>query len=85
MDGGMTTTVCTVATARRCEAVTDGPHSRVAHAGGVWWRWLPMGGWVQSRRVAVATTERAPSLVALAAGVPARDRAAALAAIGVPT
>lgn len=84
MDGGMTT-VCTVATARRCEAVTDGPHSRVAHAGGVWWRWLPMGGWTTSARVAVATTERAPSLVALAAGVPARDRAAALAAIGVPT
>jgi hypothetical protein len=51
MDGFLTATMCTVATTRRCEAPEDGPHSRVAHAGGRWWRWLSMGAWVLSARV----------------------------------
>ena len=50
MADGMTAMRCTVAT-RRCEAPEDGPHSRVAHAGGRWWRWLSGGLWVLSARV----------------------------------
>jgi hypothetical protein len=48
----MMTTMCTVVSARRCDAPEDGPHSRVAHAGGYWWRWLSMGAWALSARVA---------------------------------
>ena len=85
MADGMTAMVCTVANARRCEVVTDGPHSRVAHAGGVWWRWLAMGAWVLSARVAPKPAHRAPTLLELAASVPRGERAEALAAIGVAT
>jgi hypothetical protein len=45
------TTMCTVVSARRCDAPEDGPHSRVAHTGGRGWRWLSMGAWVLSARV----------------------------------
>lgn len=82
MDGSLTATVCTVATSRRCDPATDGAHSRVAHVGGRWWRWLPMGAWVLSAPTTRAVTPRAPSLPELAASVPTRDRPAALAAIG---
>jgi len=51
MMDGMTATMCTVASARQCDAPEDGPHSRVMHAGGCWWRWLPVGAWVLSVRV----------------------------------
>jgi len=51
MGGGMTAMVCTVVSERRCEAPEDGPHSRVAHAGGRWWRWHSVGLWVLSARV----------------------------------
>ena len=83
MADGMTMTVCTVAATRRCETVTDGPHSRVAYACGRWWRWLPVGMWALSARVAPKPARRAPTLLELAASVPRGDRAQALAAIGV--
>jgi hypothetical protein len=75
MADGMTATVCTVVAARRCEVVTDGPHSRVAYTGGAWWRWLPLGAWVQSARVTPWPKVRVRTLLELAAD--ARAEAAA--------
>lgn len=85
MDGGLTATVCTVATTLRCEVVTDGPHSRVDYAHGAWWRWLPMGAWVRSARTVARAVAQPPTLLELAASVPRGERAQALAAIGVTT
>ena len=69
MDGGqMTAMRCTVVGSRRCEAPDDGPHSRVAHAGGRWWRWLPVGAWVLSARVTPWPRAALPTLLELAAG-----------------
>ena len=84
MADGMTAMVCTVAATRRCEVVTDGPHSRVAYACGRWWRWLPMGGWTQSARVSAKPAAKHPTLLELAASVPRGERPAALARIGYP-
>ena len=84
MDGGLTATVCTVATTLRCEVVTDGPHSRVDYAHGAWWRWLPIGAWVRSARVTARPVARPPTLLELAASVPRGERPAALARIGYP-
>ena len=60
--------VCTVASERRWEAPEDGPHSRVAHASGRWWRWLSVGLWVLSARVTPWPRAAVPTLLELAAG-----------------
>lgn len=65
---------CIVGTSQRCDAPTDGEHSRVRFRAGRWERWHYVGLWVTTSREAQRPAKvRPPSLAELAASVPRLD------------